>query len=265
MDELRVEDVRSFRNFLRMEPAMFQEVVDRLIPRITKVDTFCRKALAPGLKLAITLKYLASGDNYHSLMYGFRVPHNSISIIIRDVCEAIIAEFADEVIECPTTEDQWRRIAEQFSRRWQFHHCLGALDGKHIAITCPSNAGSEYYNYKGFHSIIFMALVDGDYKFSWVDVGSNGSAGDAQVFNRSELKECIEGDSVGVPGAEPLVTTLLSEGPLVRRPISQKARLSEGPLVRKLVFLLYDGYWAEWTGGGKFHTVHFHRHFPFSE
>ncbi len=55
MDELRVEDVRSFRNFLRMEPAMFQEVVDRLIPRITKVDTFCRKALAPGLKLAITL------------------------------------------------------------------------------------------------------------------------------------------------------------------------------------------------------------------
>jgi hypothetical protein len=192
MEELRVEDVRSFRNFLRMDDAMFQELLDRVTPRITKVDTFCRKALDPGLKLAITLRYLASGDNYHSLMYAFRVPHNTISLMIAEVCEAIIAELADEVIECPTIEDHWRRIAEQFSRRWQFHHCLGALDGKHVAIKCPSNGGSEFYNYKGFHSIILMALVDGDYTFSWVDVGSNGSAGEAQVFNRSELKECLD-------------------------------------------------------------------------
>ena len=145
MEELRVEDVRAFKNFLRMDPDMFQELLQRLVPRL----------------------YLASGDNYHSLMYSFRVPHNTISKVIPEVCEAIIAEFAEEVIECPTTEQQWRGIADQFSNRWQFQHCLGALDGKHIAIKCPKNAGSEFYNYKGFHSIILMALVDGDYKFSW--------------------------------------------------------------------------------------------------
>ena len=187
-----------------MDPEMFHELLDRLVPRLTKTDTFCRKALSPGLKLSITLRYLASGDSYHSLMYGFRVPHNTISLMIKDVCEAIIEEYADEVIEAPTTEQEWRRTTDKFSRRWQFHHCLGALDGKHIAIQCPRKAGSEFYNYKGFHSIILMALVDGDYKFSWVDVGSNGSAGDAQVFNKSELKECIEEDTVGVPAPEPL-------------------------------------------------------------
>lgn len=204
LEELRVEDVRGFRNFLRLDPDMFQELLRRMLPRLTKTDTFCRKALSPGLKLAITLRYLASGDNYHSLMYGFRVPHNTISKLIPEVCEAIIAEYAEEVIEGPTTEQQWRAISQQFSRRWQFEHCLGALDGKHIAIRCPTNAGSEYYNYKGFHSIILMALVDGDYKFSWVDVGSNGSAGDAQVFNRSELKECMDDQTLGVPAPEPL-------------------------------------------------------------
>ncbi len=204
LEELRVEDVRAFKNFLRMDPDMFHELLDRMVPRLTKKETFCRKPLSPGLKLAITLRYLASGDSYHSLMYGFRVPHNTISILIREVCEAIIEEYADEVIQCPTTDQEWRRISDQFSRRWQFHHCLGALDGKHIAIQCPRKAGSEFYNYKGFHSIILMALVDGDYKFSWVDVGSNGSAGDAQVFNNSELKECLEGETVGVPVAEPL-------------------------------------------------------------
>ena len=75
---------------------------------------------------------------------------------------------------------------------------MAALDGKHIAIKCPPGGGSEYFNYKKFHSIILMALVDGYYKFKWVDVGQPGSPGDAQVFNRSELKECIDDGSAGL-------------------------------------------------------------------
>ena len=77
------------------------------------------------------------------------------------------------------------------SVRMHFLHCLGALDGKHIAMKCPRNGGSLHYNYKGFHSVIPMALVDAEYKFTWVEVGSNGSAGDAQVFNNGELREGI--------------------------------------------------------------------------
>ena len=64
---------------------------------------------------------------------------------------AITAEFAEEVIEAPITKPQWIRIADQFSRRWQFQHCWVP-----IAICCPRNGGSDDYNYKGFHSIILM-------------------------------------------------------------------------------------------------------------
>ena len=103
--------------------------------------------MAPGLKLAITLRYLASGDNYHSLMYSWRVAHNTISLLVLEVCEAIIAEFADEVVPCPTTVDGWRAIAELFSTHWNFHHTLCALDGKHITIQCLKNSGSTYFNY----------------------------------------------------------------------------------------------------------------------
>ena len=52
------------------------------------MDTFWRKALEPGLKLAITLRCLATGNSYKSLMYGFRVASNTISSIIPKVCEA---------------------------------------------------------------------------------------------------------------------------------------------------------------------------------
>ena len=88
---------------------MFQELLHRLDPRFERKDTWCRKALVPGLKLAITLRYLATGDSYKSLMYSFRVAHNTISSIIVEVCEAILAEYADEdeVISIPSTPEGW--------------------------------------------------------------------------------------------------------------------------------------------------------------
>lgn len=49
-----------------------------------------------------------------------------------------------------------------------------------------------------------MALVDAEYKFICVDVGANGSASDAQVFNQSELKETIENSAIGFPASDPL-------------------------------------------------------------
>ena len=202
--ELNREDIPAFRNYTRMDPDMFYELVERLTPRIQKQDTWYRKALEPGLKVAITLRYLATGDSYHSLMYNFRVAHNTISYIVRDVCKSIIDEYAAEVISAPTTEAEWLQIAELFSTRWNFHNCLGAMDGKHIAIKCPKGGGSLYFNYKKFHSIVLMALVDADYKFIWIDVGANGSASDAQIFNSSELKECIENRQIGLPADAPI-------------------------------------------------------------
>ncbi|XP_071058858.1 uncharacterized protein [Pseudochaenichthys georgianus] len=192
LNELKTEDEKAFFNYTRLPRGLYDEVLRRVEGRIEKKDTWYRKSLPPGLKLSITLRHLASGDNYPSLSYNFRVAPNTISLIINEVCDAIKAEFAAEVIQCPTTTEEWTAIAEQFEKRWQFPHCCGALDGKHVAVTCPWNTGSEYRNYKGFFSIVLMALVDADYKFLWIDVGSDGSSNDAIIYNGSELKEGLE-------------------------------------------------------------------------
>ena len=113
---------------------LFYEMVERVGPLIHKKDTSWRKALDPGLKLAITLRYLATGDSYKSLQYGFRVAVNTICNLIPATCQAIIEVYMEECIQPPMTPATWEEVAEGFSKRWNFHNCLGAVDGKHVAI-----------------------------------------------------------------------------------------------------------------------------------
>ena len=78
-------------------------------------------------------------------------------------------------------------------------HSVGALDGKHIAIKKPKKSGIEYFNYKGYFSLVLLALVDAEYKFLWVNVGTSGSSSDAQIFNCNKLKRRIENGTLGLP------------------------------------------------------------------
>ncbi|XP_060587963.1 putative nuclease HARBI1, partial [Ruditapes philippinarum] len=204
MAELVAEDPASYRNFTRIEPDMFQELLHVVGPTITKNHSWFRRSINPALKLAIALGNLATGDSYRSLMYGFQVAHSTICGIVLDVCQAINSMYAEDVIPTPTEPEQWQAIADQFAAKWQFPHTLGALDGKHVAIRCPKNGGSLYYNYKGYHSIVLLALVDADYKFTWVNIGAQGGCSDAQIWTQSDLKLAIKRGLIGMPDKTPL-------------------------------------------------------------
>ena len=74
--------------------------------------------------------------------------------------------------------------------------------------TCSNKMSKTWWitllQLQGFHSIILLALCDADYKFLWVDAGTNGSVSDAQLFNDCELRETIEDGSIGFPAADRL-------------------------------------------------------------
>ena len=84
---------------------MYDELVQRVGPRITKQKTWYREPLDPGLKIAISLRHLASRTKYAAMKFGWRVSHNTQSLIVREVCQAIIDEYLVETMTCPTTPE----------------------------------------------------------------------------------------------------------------------------------------------------------------
>lgn len=144
----------------------------------------------------------------------------AFGVIIDQVCNAICTEMNDEIPKL--TKEQWLDVANEFNAKWNFPNCCGAIDGKHIAIKCPPNAGSLFYNYKvhvyrltfvcafpfsdifpfcskKFHSIVLMGIADANYRFLFVDVGAYGSEGDASVFFKSDFGQSIVHNTVQLP------------------------------------------------------------------
>lgn len=99
----------------------------------------------------------------------------------------------------PSNSEDWKKIADMFDLNWNFPHCIGALDGKHCVLQNPIHGGSDYYNYKSDFSIVLMGIVDANYCFIYVNVGTQGRISDGGVFRNTKFYEKLQGNELGLP------------------------------------------------------------------
>ena len=102
--------------------------------------------------------------------------------------------------------DKLQEVIDVFEHKWGYPQCAGAIDGSHIPILAPQNFHTDYFNRKGWHSIILQGVVDGNYRFTDITVGWPGSVHDARVFSNSTLFK------KGQNGSLFLETTRIIEG-----------------------------------------------------
>ena len=71
-----------------------------------------------------------------------------------------------------------------------FQIALGGIDGKHIRMKCPPNSGSQYFNYKLYHSVVFQAVANANLKFVSLYEGGGAMVNKAMV-EISDIQLCI--------------------------------------------------------------------------
>ena len=99
LNEFRNENRDEYKKFLRMSPENFDELLNLILPSIQKSDTRFREAIPAKIKLAITLRFLSTGETYVDLQHQFRVHKSTISQFIPAVCEALYEKLKDTYLK----------------------------------------------------------------------------------------------------------------------------------------------------------------------
>ena len=81
VSDLFLHDEEGFRRFMRMNYEKFIELTEMITPIVSKMDTVMRKAICPKQRLALTLRFLVTGESFRSLEYQFRISRKAVSYI----------------------------------------------------------------------------------------------------------------------------------------------------------------------------------------
>ncbi|XP_030751259.1 uncharacterized protein LOC115878794 [Sitophilus oryzae] len=133
LKELEQEDEVCYKNFLRMSAADFRYLLDKIKFVIEKQNTHMRNSIPAAERLAITLRFLATGDSYHSLMYLFRIPVCTISRIIPEVCSAIYNVLKKNIYKFQALSKSGYKLHDSL-KKMEFptvHRCTGRQTRRH--------------------------------------------------------------------------------------------------------------------------------------
>ena len=104
-------------------------------------------------------------------------------------------------------KNHWQLVADTFYKKWQFPNCISAIDGKHVEMKTPSLSGSLYWNYKGYPSIVFIAVVDAFSRYTVIKVGAYGSSSDGGIFQNTRFYQQLSENTLNVPMDNPIPGT----------------------------------------------------------
>lgn len=204
---LRTFTDRDWMENFRVSRNTFYILCEQLTPYIRRRDTQLRRAICVEHRVAITLWCLATCGEYRTIAHLFGVARCTVCVIVHDTCKAIVNVLLKTYIQFPQGAEL-SEVVEGFKNKWGMIQCAGSIDGCHIPVTPPALNHTDYYNRKGWYSVLVQAVVDHNYLFTDVCVGWPGSVHDARVlanstiYKKASQREILCGENVNVCGTD---------------------------------------------------------------
>ncbi|XP_017039599.1 uncharacterized protein LOC108086982 [Drosophila ficusphila] len=199
----RKDECYHLNYFLAITESQFRYLVQKLEPIISKyAPQRKKKSFSAEERLAITLKYLATGEVHSCRNYCFRASKFVINEMIANICLRFYEHLKDQYVTLPKTDDQWRSAAEEMERKHNLPHCVGnlfmrsiQLQGSGSGSSSGSGLGSGAAGSAGDDrkraTVIFTGIVDADNNFQYAKVERAASSRPNDIYNQTTAVELI--------------------------------------------------------------------------
>ncbi|KAK7912492.1 hypothetical protein WMY93_012703 [Mugilogobius chulae] len=158
IDVGRFTDMNFIHNF-RMTRGTFEYISECLSCALSRQETHFRRPVSLRKRVAVGLYWLATGACYRTISNLFGIAKSTVCTMVHDFCRAVRQVLMPDYIKLPRGDDLLD-VIEGFRQRWGFPQCGGAIDGSHIPIIAPKENHADYFNRKGWHSVILQGIVD---------------------------------------------------------------------------------------------------------
>ncbi|XP_018307726.1 putative nuclease HARBI1 [Mycetomoellerius zeteki] len=137
-------------------------------------------------KVMFTIWILAKQESYLSAGDRFNLAKSTAHGIVKEITN-ILVDLLPNYVRWPDA-GMCEIISMVFKRRSHgIPGVVGIIDGCHIPCKAPIDNPNDFYNRKGFHSIVLQGVCDHKGRFIDIFVGLPGRMHDARVFRQSEI------------------------------------------------------------------------------
>ena len=138
-----------------MRKETFFYLCQQLSPSLRRQNTPMPRAISVEKRLAVTLWCLATPSEYRTIAHLFGIARSTVCEIVQETCTVIVRTLLHKYIQFPTAS-KLNELRDVFLRKWGVPQCIGAIDGCHVPISSPAMNRTDYYNRKGWYSMILQ-------------------------------------------------------------------------------------------------------------
>ena len=154
-------------NFKKIADTSFKVIYIRYIKyifvfRYMQMTTNWFEHLFILVKCWIEKRTTKAGESQQLPSLSYCIGKSIVCQISLETALSIYSSLKDPYMKIPSSKEEWP-------------HCIAVVDGKQIIRDCPKMTGTYYYNYKGFYSIVVLAVCYSKYCFTLFDLRHYGS------------------------------------------------------------------------------------------